>query len=285
MCWIESVFSTENWRSPGTNESLVITKYFRQSLSPRSCLSFHLHYSTRETRWHSFHPHVGATPAAWQIAADYRPDTFIWSVSAVILSSLTPAANNSALSPLAALAGGLWGRPGRQRWNVLRWNLKPFVCCCLHLECGREWAVERLSLGLRGADVRASPRFWGENMHAPTYTPLLYPQVITAPPLLQAQTGLRAFIVRAHRPRGPNAPHSGSFFTPTRHRRYSHANMISICYFSAGAVYGPDATACLPFWLSRPCQGRYLQVKTCRLHSVSLCAHERGEKGVSRGEK
>lgn len=171
VCWTESVFSTGNWRSPSASESSVVTKYFRQSLSPRSCLSFHLHYSTRETRWHSFHPSVGTTPATWRIAADYRPDTFIWSVSAVILSSLTPAANNSALSPLAALAGGLWGRPGRQRWNVLRWNLKPFVCCCLHLECAREWAVERLSLGLWGAD--ASPRFWGEKRaraHLHTFT-------------------------------------------------------------------------------------------------------------------
>lgn len=38
---------------------------------------------------------------------------------------------------------------------------------------------------------------------------------------------------------------------------------------------GPDASACLPIWLSRPCLGSYLQVKTCRLHSVSLYVKER----------
>lgn len=110
------------------------------------------------------------------------------------------------------------------------------------------------------------------------------PSLHNCAPLLQVQPGLRAFIVRADRPRGPNAPHLGSFFTPTRQRHHSHANMISICYFSAGAVYGPDASACLPYRLSRPCQGSYLQVKTCRLHSVSLCAHEREKGGCHEAE-
>lgn len=157
---------------------------------------------------HFFHPYMRATPAAWRIAADYRPDTFIWSVSALILSSLTPGGWQLCLVP--ARGTRRWvseGRPGR-RASTLRLNLKLFVCCCLRLECVREWAVERHSPGLRGADVGAPPPFW-ERKHALSHT-----FTFNCTSLPRPAPGLRAPIVRAHRPRGPNAPHSGSFFHP-----------------------------------------------------------------------
>lgn len=159
-----------------------------------------------------FTQYVRSTPAAWRIAADYRTDTFIWSVSGVILSSLTPVANNPAPSPLAALAGGLWGRQ-RQRWNILRLNLKPFVCCCLHLECAREWAVERPSLGLRGAHMGAPPLFRGVNMLTHSRTPSLYPHSITVPLFSMSNHDWGRLLSKPFVPRAP-ASHIRAPFHP-----------------------------------------------------------------------
>lgn len=97
-----------------------------------------------------------AWPAQWWITADYWTDTFIWSASSVILSSLTLHPNPRLCSHTNPwLKTNL--RQRRKEWNILCLNLKPFVCCCLYLECARGWAAEKLQRVCVSAHALCTP--------------------------------------------------------------------------------------------------------------------------------
>lgn len=173
-------------------------------------------------------------PATWWITADYQPDTFIWSVSWVILSSLT-----LHLTPVPARST----TTGFQSRRDSRERNETYFTCLLLKSCSKCMSAHALTQTHRRASNCSSP-FWSP--------PCDWGHLLSEPLIDRAPT--------FSHPPPPSLP-------SVKHDRH----LLLLCRSSVG----PDASACLPIWLTRPCLGSYLQVKTCRLHSAPLYWKER----------
>lgn len=190
-----------------------------------------------------------ACSATWWITADYQPDTIIWSVSWVILSSLT-----LHLTPVPARSttvGFQSRRDSRERNETyFIWTLSRLFAVA---STWNVWEDELLKSCRKCMSAHVFTHTQASNSSSPFWSPPYDWGHLLSEPLID---------------RAPTFSHPPPPSLPSvKHDRH----LLLLCRSSVG----PDASACLPIWLTRPCLGSYLQVKTCRLHSVSLYWKER----------